>query len=790
MKSTLPLIFLFLSFSTKAQNIIQERFVNAIDSFNYLAPRESAYLLTDRQLYKTGEVVLFKGHITLNGVPTQLSKVGYVTVTDGTGKVVEKQMVKLEGGSTHGQISVSTKWPTGSYTIEFFSLWMKNFPESVYKSKIIFINPTLPTEQEQSKAKSTATISFFPEGGSLISGIENRIAFKAERNLQPQHITGSVTDSKGAVVAKFSSTHDGMGFFLMTPKAGEPYTANVNFLNGQILSYTLPIALPEGVCLKVDNASKIYLNVSRSGQNPLFNETFIVGRQEEQVVYFNKFNFDEGLNAAAISKKNLKPGVLQLTLFTKDAVPIAERMVFIENYDLQEIATTSVNKSIRTKNSIEIADEGFTNLDAAVVVANSSISSGENILSRLLLCDKVNGLVYSPTQYFRDKTTETLGKIDLVMLTNGWRGYKWADILLSNYPPLYYPFERSLSIGGNVYGPGEKIPLTSGKVNFIIRGEDSTSAISEVALNEKGQFVLDNLSFEKKATIGYQATAKSNANMYTSVKISPSFIDTLQRTIPTPDLLYEEEATTKSVSDINNEKLRAKILENVIIKARKRSMLDSLRASYVSEAFQMSDQTLVMDNLNYFDMWQYLSRYVPGLKLVKTDTGTVVSFSRYEGSNFFASEESTAPTGVQFFLNEVAVTTEVIETLNPADVSIVMVYKGLAAIPLGAFQGAISIYTVKGKSGRDFRDKGFDTVDKQGYNVPFETYNIDYSQINIDSIPPGTDLRNTLYWSPKVNFKNGKATINFYISDVIGDIFIRVEGIDEKGKLYFSEMKY
>ncbi|MBL0056483.1 MAG: hypothetical protein IPP31_09845 [Chitinophagaceae bacterium] len=45
-----------------------------------------------------------------------------------------------------------------------------------------------------------------------------------------------------------------------------------------------------------------------------------------------KLNIDEGLDAAAISKKNLPPGSRVITVLAKNGRPLAERLVFVANH--------------------------------------------------------------------------------------------------------------------------------------------------------------------------------------------------------------------------------------------------------------------------------------------------------------------------------------------------------------------------------------------------------------------------------------------------------------------------
>jgi hypothetical protein len=57
-------------------------------------------------------------------------------------------------------------------------------------------------------------ISFFPEGGKCINGLNSQIAFKATyRNGLPADIIGKVVDEKGSVILNTNTLHNGMGVF-------------------------------------------------------------------------------------------------------------------------------------------------------------------------------------------------------------------------------------------------------------------------------------------------------------------------------------------------------------------------------------------------------------------------------------------------------------------------------------------------------------------------------------------------------------------------------------------------
>src|SRR5690606_8350645 len=86
-----------------------------------------------------------------------------------------------------------------------------------------------------------ADVQFFPEGGELIAGLTQKIAFKAVGNDGlGLPVKGEVVGPDNRAAASFTDTHLGMGQFTFVPQAGSSYTAKVTFENGQERTYPLP----------------------------------------------------------------------------------------------------------------------------------------------------------------------------------------------------------------------------------------------------------------------------------------------------------------------------------------------------------------------------------------------------------------------------------------------------------------------------------------------------------------------------------------------------------------------
>jgi len=793
-------LFIIFSFSTSAQEI-EKRLIESLDSFTANYPQEKVFIDFDRANYVAGETIWFKAYITNDDKPSFLSTVLYIELVNQQSKLIEKKMLKIRNGVAHGEFLLKDSLPSGTYAVNSYTLWMLNFPRFIFSQPLFIYNTDF--KNKPTPNKKNITLQFFPEGGKLMAGVTSKIAFKATGgNGLPVVVSGSVLDSRNQEAAQFFSVHDGMGVFELTPSLNEKYVATISFEDGTKKTFTLPAVKNEGVIMEVDNntSTKLFIRVERGELNKnSYNDLIIAARLKNEIVYLNKLNIDEGLDAVAIPKKDLPPGIMHIVILDKTGRLLAERLVFPNTPPPQNnlLQTNHLNTLPRKLNefTLNLAAYKAPEISVSIVPLNANNSFGTvNIFTSVLLTSDLTGYIHNPAFYFRDTASATLKALDILLMTETWSRYDLNQLIKNQFPKLNYLVESGISISGTLTKADGKTGIP-GKINLLINGEDSTTIVSETIVNEKNQFYISDLDFKKSATVFYQGTNLAKENALVNVHINPAFFDTLKtpHKVPLIDLdpNYSNEKLNASTEEILNQKRKeqeaeGKILSEVILKSKKRSPADSLNHLYASEIFFNSDQTLAMDsNMVYYDMFQYLSRKVPGIQIVDTDLGKQVTFSRYEGLGAFSDNGLST---VQFYLNEVPVSVDIISTLNPNDVGMVKVYKGVTGIALGADRGAIAIYTTKERSVKDWRMKGFNSFIRLGYSIARDFFSPDYSNLSPET--SFNDKRTTLSWQPNLKINNAQKTlISFYNDDFAKKFRITVEGIDKDGNLIYIEKK-
>lgn len=774
----------------------------ALDSFRTQYPQEKVFLHTDKAFYSNTESVWFKLYCMLDGEPSQLSQVAYVDLVDGNGSVLEKRMMPLKKGVSHNSIEL-TNIPTGKYMLRAYTLWMLNFQEFIFTKEISVSGNTNPSSAN--RVATSYVVGFYPEGGDLVSGVPTTVAFKAHdsRN-QPVTVSGRITDGSGNTVATINSVHDGMGSFELTPQAGKNYVL-VTTINDAERRFKLPEVKTEGALLHVtgNSPTKIFFQVNRSETNKdRYNELYVIGQQNNKVVYAGTVNFEEGQTAALLYKKDLLPGILQLTLFDKDNKPLSERLVFVKNIPAGEdvlFTSDTLNLSPRQKNKYSFLFQDATAMSASVSITDPASQGPDrnNIVAQLLFNSDLHGYIYNPSYYVANGDSNTLRSMDLLMLTNGWRRFNWTKILSGEYPTLKYIAEPGITLSGKVTKLiNQNASISNGKIDIITKSEDSTIILNTTSLNSKGEFFIPNLNFKKRAKVYFQGTNNHRAEANTMTILQPAYIDTLkslrQGEYPSLGLAIDPillSNANKPVVSFSYTDESGKILSNVTVTARRLSAEDSTSKLYSSALFYNSDNTIVLDDKkNYFSIWTLLKSKVAGLVVEGDPNNPDVYFQRYSHlSNAFSSgEDDNTETGIIYFLNEVKVSKDVIESLAVNDVSLIKVYKGLTGWALGASQGAIAIYTKNGANTADPRDKSFEMEYRTGYSVEREFYSPDYSKPDADAIK--TDNRTTLYWNPEMKIDaRGRTSISFYTSDITKEVLVTLEGMDANGKLVHFE---
>ena len=258
-KITLYILTCTLFLQLPAQVPVLDSIQKQFDAYSKNILQEKIYLHSDKEVYLAGEVFWFKLYDVdaLFLKPAAISQVGYAEVLDSKNKPVLQAKISLQKGAGAGSWDLPQNLPSGIYTVRAYTNWMKNFnPAYFFKKQITIINARSQNTEDTLPQKENYTVGFYPEGGSMVNGIQSKVAFQVvDKTGTGVPFEAVLLNGSGDSVLKFQPGKFGIGNFLFTPKAGQTYQAKLKFPNGQTINRGLPAAFNEGWVMQLDRSS-------------------------------------------------------------------------------------------------------------------------------------------------------------------------------------------------------------------------------------------------------------------------------------------------------------------------------------------------------------------------------------------------------------------------------------------------------------------------------------------------------------------------------------------------------
>jgi hypothetical protein len=783
---------------------------NTINAYGVNFPQEKIHIHFDKEVYFPGETIWFKAYLFEEYLPSVRSTNFYASLYDEEGKLIQQQLCPIFNGSTDGHFQIPDSLKSKQLICRAYTTWMLNFDTTfLFTRAIRLINNSAGTDN--SKTIKTVSLQFFAEGGDLIEGVRNTIAFKSNyNNGLPFEITGVIRkQATGEIILPVQSIHDGMGRFDLEIQPNDKYYLEWTDDNGALRQTYLPGAKPTGVSLKLAQVKNdiVFNLINTSSKDSLHVLMYLY-----QKVFYKT---DIAVSSTApytgtVPIGSLPTGVMQLTVFNDSWQPVAERVAFINNNNYSPGVTiknieTSIKKRGKNTIEIEVADTVSTNMSLSITDAELNSEPGSsNIISDLLLSGDVKGYIHDPAYYFTSNTDALLRtKLDLVMLTHGWRRYNWDNMLVAKMPAINYPPDNYLS----VYGQVNKTVLTkldtAELVNLIVKTKDSTQNFYFAKPDASGMIKQTGLvfydtakvlySFNKSKTLNTQlAFGRSNFTHTQPVMInnfSPYFIpDTAGyvRFDPTASL-FKYYSTNKAASEFNTDKT----LQSVTVKSGgrnnwKNDPMLKMDEKYTTGLFKAGTNTESYDLLHdemvesKIDIYNYIG-YKSRLLEVKYING---------GKQLVGPVMGDRNKGIPLvYVDEHTVDYSELDRISVNDIAYIkVIYPYLGDRDENAkIKTAVAIYLKKGSDLIDRRPKETDlqSVKIPGYSAIKEFYSPDYSQSNTG----GTDARITLLWQPYIltDAINRKVPVSFYNNDFSKKLRIMLEGINDEGKIIHIE---
>lgn len=649
-------------------------------------------------------------------------------------------------------------------------------------------------------AKNDFDVQFFPEGGELISGNSNCIAFKAIKlNGFSTEIAGSVFDDANNKICDFKSTHLGMGKFYFMPDKAKKYYALVENADGNTKKrIDLPNVSQHAFALEATFRNhKIHIGIKHNDPS----DSLLLLAHSRSTIFYNQTitNADDDVT---FNPQNLRPGIVSFLLLNKNREPISERLVFIKpqkaasssfqfdkpDYDSREKVTCMVHVTDSAGNPVA-GSFSVATTDASDVVIDSL---GDNITNTLLLSSDIKGYIENPNQYFDPNYKQADEALDVLMQTQGWKRFDVASLLKGEKETATNFLEQGQAISGAIKA-GILNKREKGTVMTILAPSIKYFAMQET--DENGRFSFSGFAFPDSTKFTIQAKRKKGLKDAVEITVDEDTFPSIDQETIRPEKAI---TTTDNQLQTASEKF---VYENGMFNFNLKGIEVVAKREPEVET-TITDPNYLMSTEQYELSGKGLARYndQPFGSLIKSLPGLESWDENMPNSNTDAIAYSDTETvnddpGPHFAWDGNIYSYQEVERIDVNDLLSVQVLRSNNAIVSRNRSSLDDILIVLNfKKNRDIfssrpKPQNMAIAMPLGYAKSVNFYQPKY---DVDSIRTkgGPDLRSTIYWLPELKTDaSGNGSFSFYTADRASKYNVVLEGVLPNGETCHSELK-
>jgi hypothetical protein len=381
-----------------------------------------------------------------------------------------------------------------------------------------------------------------------------------------------------------------------------------------------------------------------------------------------------------------------------------------------------------------------------------------------MLSADLPGSIESPGYYFRTDTDSADAAVDNLMLTRGWRRFKWEEVLSERTPAFeFLPEIRGHIIRGMI-STADKAPAKD--IAVYLSAPGTRTQFQSSRSDEGGRIKFEMKDFYNDADIIVQTDNQTDSGYRIDIE-SPFFASNSQKLLPAIMLSgYKEEL----------------LKQYIAAQVQNSFSYDKLSSSYMplpdsTPFYTNPNKSYLLDNYVRFTTLEEVLREYVAEVAVRQRNGRVhlPVFDEISRTPFNKSPLVLLDGMPVFDLQKLM-------RYDPLKIRKLDVINREYYLGSNSFSGVVNLITYKGNmEGLDI-DPHAVILDYEGLQVKRAFYSPVYEtpEQAADRLP---DFRNLLYWSPSLKSgPAGHAGAQFYSSDVPGKYAIVLQGIADDGR--------
>lgn len=719
----------------------------------------------NQPLYAPGDTAFFAIWYTQEDLtPVKGNQLINVDLIAGNGSTVQRARFKVKEGKGNNQLAISKRLPPGEYRLLAYTDWMKNAGDSWFYQKKLRI-----VTKKKLATSFPEQPGFYPEGGQMVEGYNNRIAL-----VGPPAVEYVVRETSGGEVARVTTDSTGFAIFMLSAKSGQSYSAEAG---GK--TFALPANTNTGVGVRLEVTSQCDLVITIPRESGLSKkDLFAVVLNRGAMVVRQRIKGNDEETRLNVPYPNRGESFHQLFVFTADGQVVAER-VFIPNpvstLQVKLQVPAEVKQRDKISSSWELVDASGNPVEAtaSVTVVNDGLFPGSSLLRNLTWTD-----LPALSERAERFGTAVESNVNDFLITQKWQRINWENVLKEKSPAGNYAFQSEAKLKGMVISPTKGTPPPDSTVIIsYLHGNN----VGFEAYTRNGQFEVPfvfDFWGDDKVFCTLQSRGRNVDRSY-NITIPKDTISITARWETTElnkpsvygDYALSKELVTKSYAFFGTNQQQV-------------SLRDKSPNAPIEEEFNGADQSVnVADYVVFPKMEDLLREIVPfaGYRKRGTEESVRISY-RWEGqTRTYRDDPLYVIDGI------LTKNTTYFCALKPEDIVTIKVINNpnkLAQLSRLGENGVIFVETRKrDRTSRELEPTLFPVIGLSKQALPFV---VQYNENSLGRRLP--DLRSTLLWNPmERNDINGRASDVFFASDDVGTVRVLVRGITTDGRPFYTE---
>ncbi|CAG5007385.1 hypothetical protein DYBT9275_04034 [Dyadobacter sp. CECT 9275] len=775
------LLFLLVAVSASGQDSWMKSTGDRFQLFAKRAVQEKIYLHTDRTFYVVGETMWFKAYNVEAGTNSflDLSKVAYLEVLDKENNAVAQTKFSMLEGKGNGSLIIPSTIASGMYKVRCYTNWMKNFDVGYFfEMPVSVVNPFVRFDPDpDSKKEVSYDVQFFPEGGQMVRNVAGKVAFRAVgTDGKGIAFSGAVINRSNDTIVRFSPSKYGIGYFMFRPEEGEEYKAVIRNANGKSFTYPLPTIAQEGYVMAVKDSAANLLSISVTGKPGSENRKnlYLVTHTRQSNVQVQKLSLEGNKAIFALDKNLLGDGISHITVLDENHRPLCERLYFKYPTNFLAVAGKVAKPEFMSREMVTLdlsanvasVPANGANLSVAIYLADSIKMPGQqDISSYLWLSSDLRGKVESPESYFDGTSKTASADMDNLMLTHGWRRFKWENVLAGNDEYPHLPEHHGHFIYAKL--TDTRTGEAAAGIDTYLAAPDAPSRLYVTQSNTKGEVRFEVKDFFGPKEITLQTNLREDST-YKFELLNPFSRQFSEKT--SPDFLFDKTLENELLKRTINMQTGNVFLPKPYAQG-KAEMADSMAF------FGKPDERYFLDDFTRFPtMEEVLREYVRGVLVRRRHKEFHFRMiDKLVPNMFYNTDPLVLLDGIPVF------NIDKIMEFDPLKIKKIELMNAKYFLGTMSFTGITSFSTYQNDLAGFELDPRVLVTPYDGIQATREFYSPKYdSKTALGSRIP--DFRNLLYWQPNVTLdETGKAQLQFYTSDQTGRYKVVVQGITPAG---------